>query len=645
MNYYSVWVSSTRYKKNEPLTYSSELKLKVGQIVVVPVQNYLSLGLIEAIVDKPSFATKPIDRLVSDKPVPLAQINLFKWIQSYYPAPASSHLQLFLPKSLLGKSELIDKKTTKAKPLPLPDLTTDQSSAISKINNSENRVVILHGDTGTGKTRVYIELVKQQFSQGRSAIILIPEIGLTPQLFKTLNEAFPNQIISIHSGLTPKDRQVRWLNILNATDPVVVVGPRSSLFAPINNLGLIVVDEAHEAVYKQEQSPYYQTSRVAAKLAELTKSKIIFGTATPSVSDYYLMQSKQALVVRMTKQAKGVSQSEPDISLVKLNDRSEFSKSSWLSDKLLAYIKDSLSKGEQTLIFLNRRGTALLVLCSNCGWQALCPNCDSALTYHADSHSMRCHSCSYNHQVPSSCPVCQNTDLVFRGAGTKAISEDLARLFPGANISRFDKDNRRGEKLDENYSDLLSGKIDIVVGTQIITKGFDLPKLSTVGVVMADSSLYFPDYTAEEKTFQTITQIIGRVSRGHRDGRVVIQTYHPDSQAIADAISKNYQDFYARQLEERAKYNFPPFCYVLKVSCKRASIKSAQAAISKVASLIKQAKLPVKISGPSPSFYEKIRGQYSWQLIIRSSQRQALVEAIKLLPTNYNYDIDPINLL
>jgi primosomal protein N' (replication factor Y) len=649
MKYYEIWINSLSYKGEEALTYHFDGYLKAGAIVNVPFRNISAMGIVKSDVSKPEFKTKEISSILGLNSLPKPILELIKWLPLYYPAPKSTILHLFLPASLVSYKPKTDNKEELAKTakIKLPPLTDEQSDAINKINASRDRTIILHGDTGSGKTRVYTETIKKVFSEGKSAIVLTPEIGLTPQLIKTLEMSYPGSVVVIHSGLSVKQRSVNWLRILESDDPLVVVGPRSALFSPLKNVGIIIIDEAHESVYKQEQSPRYQATRVAAKLAELSGAKLILGSATPLISDYYFVKSKPSLVVRMKKPAVGGEQSNhlATIDIVKITDKNQFSRSFWLSDKLLDSVQRSIKNNEQSLIYLNRRGTSLIVHCNNCGWDALCPNCDTNLTYHDDQHLMRCHSCNYSAKAPSRCPVCASDDIIFQGIGTKAIETEIKKLFPMAQVRRFDRDNKTGDKLSENYEELVKGEVDIVIGTQILTKGLDLPHLSTVGVVMADSNLSFPDYTAEEKTFQTLTQVIGRVARGHRAGFVIIQTYNPESAAIKAAVDKDYEGFYKSQIEERKSFLFPPFCYTLKLSSRLSTSLKSQQSAEKLAVNIRSLGLSVVINGPSPAFKEKDKGRYVWQLIIKSKNRPNLIKIVESLSPNTTYDIDPINLL
>jgi primosomal protein N' (replication factor Y) len=650
MHFYLVWVSSPQFKSSSPLTYSFNGSLKNGSIVKVPFKNTQVIGLVDSETPKPSFPTKDITDLVIDEIMPVSTLKLFDWLSVYYPASSASHLRLFLPSTLLKlkpANKIIHKDERSLKPLKLPPLTSEQVDVLSKIRASTDRTVMLHGDTSSGKTRIYIELIHETLKQNHSAIILTPEIGLTPQLIKVLKESFGEKIVLIHSSLTAELRRDSWLQIIADNQPKIIVGPRSALFSPINKIGLIVMDEAHEASYKQEQSPYYQTSRVAAKLSELNNARLIFGTATPLVSDYYILKSKKLLTVRMIKSAVSNEKDndKAQIETVKITERDNFTKATWLSDRLIKSISKSLNDKEQSIVFLNRRGTAQVILCQKCGWQALCPNCDTTLTYHGDTHKMLCHSCSFNQTAPSLCPTCGSPDIIFKGTGTKAITDELRKIFPAARISRFDKDNKKADSLEQNYKALLRGDVDIIVGTQIITKGLDLPKLSTVGIIMADSGLSFPDYTAEERTFQNLMQVIGRVARGHTPGRVIVQAYHPESLAIKSAVDKDFQAFYDKQILERKKFKFPPFVYLLKISCKRSSQKASEEACNKLIDKLSEMNLAVVINGPSPAFYEKQNGRYVWQIIIKSAHRGHLLKIIENLPSNFSYDIDPASLL
>lgn len=645
MYYYTVWVSGAQFHGNEPLTYESNEPLQSGSIVLVPLHRSRKLGVIFEEVKKPSFATKSIIKIAATQPLPDAMLPLFSWLRTYYPAPAGILLSLFMPSSLAQTSRHKHEATTKTKTNNLPILTKEQRHALQEIHASTSHTIMLHGNTGTGKTRIYLELAKETLDKQRSVIVLTPEIGLTPQLAKTFQGTFPGQIEVLHSTLTPAARRDTWSRILSSKTPLVVIGPRSAIFSPLSNLGLIIIDECHDTAYKQESAPYYQTTRVAAKLAQLHKAKMILGSATPLVSDYFALSNRHLPIVRMTQAAVTSEHPAAVTEIIDFRNREYFSRSSWLSNVLIEDITATLNSGGQSLIFLNRRGTARLVLCHSCGWQAVCPRCDLPLTYHGDNHTLRCHTCGYQESAPSACPKCQSTDIIFKSIGTKTLVHELQHIFPKARVMRFDSDTKKSERLESHYEHVRSGRVDILVGTQMLSKGLDLPNLELLGIVLADTSLSFPDYTAEERTFQMLTQVLGRVGRGHRAGKVIIQTHNPDNPVIKAAIAKDYETFYESQIKERQAFNFPPFCYMLKLSCSRATKAGANKAALLLAEKLSASGLAIHVTGPSPAFIEKNNNKYVWQIIIRAQKRTELIKAVKILPANWTYDLDPSNLL
>lgn len=653
--YYRVLVASQRFHGKESLTYLSKEKLEIGQLVRVPMQRQTVVGIVEKPVAKPSFSTKAITEALPIC-IPNESLSLLLWLSRYYPAPLGITTELFTPPALPKK--LVIPVPTKVEPHPtaktLPPLTSQQTVALETIQKANHGSCLLHGDTGTGKTRVYLELAREALKAGRSVIVLTPEIGLTKPLDTTFEELFGQRVLVTHSEMTPAERRKIWLTLAAATQPYILIGPRSALFAPLRNVGLIVMDEAHDTAYKQEQAPYYQTSRVAAQLAQLHQARFVMGSATPLISDYYLFHKKKLPIIRMTELAAGsdnkkqANETSVDSSvqahIIDQREKAHFSRSPWLANDLITAVEHALTHDEQSMLFLNRRGSARLVLCQNCGWQALCPHCDVPLTYHQDSYQMLCHSCDYSGSVPHSCPTCGASELIFRSIGTKALVEITQKLFPDARIARFDRDTERTERLQHQYTALLNGEIDIVIGTQAIVKGFDLPKLAVVGVIQADSGLNMPDYNASERTFQLLSQVSGRVGRGHRAGKLFIQTFNPESPIIAEALSKNYAGFYERELAERKAYHFPPFYFVMKVTAVRATSKAAKQAADKVIRSLETHK-DLIIEGPSPRYIEKIAGKFAWHVIIKSTRRSALLQAVQSLPANTTFDLDPSDLL
>jgi primosomal protein N' (replication factor Y) (superfamily II helicase) len=657
MYYYFVWVRSSRYHGKQALTYGSQQRLATGSIVQVELQKEVVMGVVTGPTAEPRFQTKPIVAFFDLPALPAHLLKLASWLLGYYPASLGIITQQLLPAGFSKKQlETLDvPKFTKPELESLPPLTAEQMASLQAM--TERDTYLLHGTTGSGKTRLYIELAARAIAAGKSAIVLTPEISLTSQLGSSFRQVFGEaRVIVMHSQQAPAERQKAWLDCLRAGElvdsgkpvigrPIIVIGPRSALFSPVVRLGLIILDEAHESAYKQEQAPQYQTGRVAAYLAQITRSTLVLGSATPAISDYYLAEQKNKPIISLTQLAQKHDFQASSITVVDRKDHSLFSRSPFLSLELIKAVEQALSHGEQSLLYLNRRGTARLVLCENCGWQATCPHCDVPLTYHGDHHQLRCHSCSYHTSVPSSCPECDHANVLFKTAGTKAIVDEVARLFPSARAARFDTDNARTERFEHHYEAIKRGDVDILVGTQLLAKGLDLPRLSTLGVLLADTSLYMPDFSAEERTFQLISQVLGRVGRGHVAGRAVIQTYHPDHPVLHDALSGDYQHFYETELASRRQFIFPPFCYLLKLTARRATSKAAETAADKLKSAIEHSGAKVRVEGPAPSFYERFQDKYQWQLVIKARDRHELLKIIASLPANWSSDIDPIDLL
>ncbi len=645
MNYYFVWVRSARYHGSEPLTYSSDQRLGIGTIVEVELQKTLVLGVVTGTTAKPRFQTKPVARIYELPPIPLPLIKTVQWLQLYYPAPLGITTQQLLPAKLTDKHVDGGGSLTFSEPnlSVLPPLTSEQEAALEAMQQRDTYLV--HGKTGSGKTRLYIELVALAIEAGKSAIVLTPEISLTSQLATNFRHVFGERVVVLHSQQAPAERQKAWLLSLKSKQPLIIIGPRSALFSPVQKLGLIILDEAHEAAYKQEQAPQYQTGRVAAYLSQMARATLVLGSATPSVSDYYLAVQKQKPIITLNELAQNNDMPASEVVIVDRKQHDLFSRSPFMSQPLLAAIEGALARGEQSLLYLNRRGTARLIMCESCGWQATCPHCDVPLTYHGDSHSLRCHGCNFKSPAPSSCPTCKHPNIIYKTAGTKAIVEDVQRLFPNARVARFDTDNSKAERFEQHYQAVRDGKIDILVGTQLLAKGLDLPKLSVLGVLLADTSLYLPDFSSQERTFQLLSQVLGRIGRGHVAGKAIIQTYHPEHPVLRYVLDGDYENFYNSELASRGQFMFPPLCYLLKISVRRASIRSAESAAEKLKHDIETSDARVRVEGPAPCFYERFQNKFQWQLVVKAVDRSELLKVISQLPANCSYDIDPLDLL
>ncbi|MBR3180209.1 primosomal protein N' [Candidatus Saccharibacteria bacterium] len=661
-------------KLNE-LTYSFDSSLLPGQIVLVPVGKRVLPGIVTKKVAQPNFKTKPIIKVLYSNPLPAHLLKVIDFISTYYLTEKGTVTSLLLPrgvektrrptehlfgfdahkgaggrnpffegpKTWASAPERPEKKRFGQDPLPDVALNHAQTYALEALQTPLEGTKLLHGVTGSGKTNIYLKMALNASKQQKSTILLVPEIALTSQLVQVFGEAFPGQIVLLHSKQTDSERHQIWEHLLQADTPKVIIGPRSALFAPLKNLGLIIVDEEHEPSYYQENPPRYSAIRTASAISKHLKIPLILGSATPNIEDYYLAKSKNSLVT--IKEKAKTTAKKPKIHLIDLRSRDNFTKNRYFSTALLNSIKNNLENGRQTLIFHNRRGSSPLTICESCGAEILCPNCFLPLTLHADTYELKCHTCDYHQKVPTSCPKCDHLGIIHKGFGTKLLESELNSLFKTAKIRRFDADNKKSDSLYAVYDAVKSGDIDILIGTQTLAKGLDLPRLATVGVVQADAGLNLPDFAAEERVYELLTQVIGRVGRGHlEDTEVFIQTFQPDHPVITYATTENYEDFATYLLKKRAKSGFPPYKFIAKLEI---TMKTEQSAIKKIGSAGRTLKkIPtLSVSTPIPAFHEHTAKGYTWQLIIRAKSRKNLIDSIKKLDQNFKITLDPPSLL
>lgn len=646
MNYYLIAPAQTFHNSDSLLTYESEQKLEIGQIVTIPLGKKTAIGIVMQECEKPDFATKPITSVLYPEALPQKLTKALSWLADYYRAPMSSVIQAALPRGITKKRRDKTEKLPAIEKKTANPLNPAQQQAIKDIEESNSRTTLLHGITGSGKTNIYIELTKHTLEKNQSVILLVPEIALTSQLVHNFRAHFDN-IYLLHSEQSESLRHQIWEKILKSKEPSVIIGPRSALFAPVHNLGLIIIDEAHEPSYIQEQNPKYSALRLAPQLA-----KTILGSATPLVQDYYICKAHKA-ITELTELAVQNNKSS-EIKLIDLKSRQFFTRSRILSNQLIESIQDSLDKHTQSMLFHNRRGTAPLTVCDQCGWQALCTNCYLPLVLHADKYQMSCHSCGRNFPVPTSCPKCQNASIHHKGFGTKLLEQEIVRLFPKARVARFDADTDTDKQLNKIYSDVHDGKYDIIIGTQMIAKGFDFPLLTTLGVVQADAGLSLPDFSSEERCYQLITQVIGRAKRGHQDSKIFIQSFQPENEIIEFAIHNDYAGFYNYLIQKRQKSAFPPYSFLLKLSMtyktETATVRNIRALYKKIIQISASLGIDPKkiiISPPMPAFHERNNTGYTWQIIVKAKKRQDLLGIFDQLPnTQYlHYAFDPISLL
>ncbi|MBR5419314.1 primosomal protein N' [Candidatus Saccharibacteria bacterium] len=646
MNYYLIAPAKTFRQDENQLTYESESALKIGQIVEIPLGRQTAIGIITKKVAQPDFPTKAILRPLYDTPLPAHLVKAILWLADYYRCPLSSVVQAALPrgitknrrKNLVGETnDLFDAN------LKNP-LSAAQKRVIADLEDNPANTLLLHGITGSGKTNIYIELAKRTLKEGKSVILLVPEIALTSQLVLNFRRHF-EKVTLLHSEQTEAVRHQLWQSTLESDQPQLIIGPRSALFAPVRELGLILIDEAHEPAYHQDQNPKYSALRLASQMA-----KTILGTATPLVADYYICKQHNAIVSLDELAIK--SDKKTAVQVIDLKNHADFTRSRFLSNQLIESIQHSLDAGEQSLIFHNRRGTAPMTICDQCGWQALCPNCYLPLVLHADSYQLRCHTCGRSLPVPTACPECKNASIHHKGFGTKLLEEELKKLFPRAKIGRFDADTDSEEKLDKVYQAVHDGAYDIILGTQMLAKGFDFPKLSTLGVVQADAGLSLPDFSSEERSYQLLTQVIGRANRGHRDSRIFIQSYQPEHQIIKAATSGDYLDMYNYLLKLRAAAKLPPYTFLLRLTMtyktETAVVKNIQTLFKKLRRFSTSEKLSqIAITPPMPAFHEHNNSGYTWQIVVKAKSRKDLIKIFDQVDKNpyLHYDFDPYTLL
>lgn len=563
----------------------------------------------------------------------------------------------------------IDEVTVRSDPLagrtiaqttPLP-LTPAQARALATITAPRepgaSHVFLLHGITGSGKTEIYLQALAATLARGERGIVLVPEIALTPQALERYAGRFPGRVALLHSGLSDAERLDEWRRIREG-EVDVVLGSRSALFAPIERLGLIVVDEEHEGAYKQDRRPTYHARDVAIRLGALAGATVVLGSATPSVESYWRAQSGEYTLVELQERAPAGAQDVPStglppVTLVDLRAELREGNTSILSEPLVLALHETLERGEQAILFLNRRGMASMIVCRECGYVVRCTHCDISMTLHASERAVVCHYCGRKASVPQVCPICSSTSIRFFGLGTERVESAVKRRFPSARVLRWDRDTA---KTRQTHEELLRAfaerRADVLVGTQMIAKGLDLPAVTLVGVVSADIALFLPDFRASERTFQLLTQVAGRAGRGAQAGRALIQTFNPDHFCIQSAARHDYAGFVSAEVAARQRYGYPPFRRFMKCTFTHRDRYTAQleatALAGRLEHLLRELDLPQSdIVGPAPAFLERLRGAYRWQVIVRGPELRPLLHALahEELPHGWAIDIDPASTL
>ncbi len=619
---------------------NNDINISIGDIFHVHFGNRKALGIVRDITTtKPSGikSIKPLGpKLEISSSLPKYYLNLADWLADYYTSSSKSVWGCLLPTGIASVSRLKSDKLSNIKISKINQLSKDQTEALDTINKSE--ITLLHGITGSGKTEVYLHAIAQNIKRSKSTILLVPEIMLTTQIEKRLREHF-SDVVTIHSGLSVATRKKLWLECLShsRSKPLVIIGARSALFMPLHNLGLIVIDEEHEQSYKQESSPRYDAISVAAKIAKSTNSKLILGSATPSLKSFYLHQKNIINYCELKSRHQSVL---PEVTIVDIKEESN----SMISRTLKKEIEHCLDNKLQVLLFLNRRGSARALICNNCAQATRCPNCNISLNYHGDINKLVCHYCNFKTMPLTTCSFCGSNDMRFVGDGTKKLESEVKNTWPSAQVARIDRDNSKLEYLQSTYSKFASGEINILIGTQMISRGIDIAMLHLVGIVDADSSMQIPDFGSSERAFSQICQAAGRAGRRSLKGKVIIQTRNPNNEIIRTAANQDYHAFYKSEIISRKEFVYPPYCYLLKLQCAH---KDPKKALSQARSILASLNKIPRIArlGPTEHFRRTLDRKTVYQIIIKSKERKILQSIASNLPTGWTSDLDPSTLI
>ena len=523
-------------------------------------------------------------------------------------------------------------------------LTEEQQNAFQQVsyaidNNAYNQF-LLYGVTGSGKTEVYLQLIDKVVKQDKTAIVLVPEISLTPQMLDRFISRFGKETIAVlHSKLSIGERHDEWEKIKEGKAKIVI-GARSAIFAPVQNLGIIIIDEEHDSSYKSESSPKYNAKEIAKKIAKEENIPLLLGSATPDLSTYYKAQQREITILELTKRAN--NSSLPKVEIIDLKQELANGNRSMLSFELYQSIEENLKNKLQTILFLNRRGYSTFIMCRNCGYTVKCKNCNISMTYHSYENKLKCHYCGYEEKLVKTCPECGSDKIRYFGTGTQKLEQEIHKQFPQAKTIRMDVDTvTKKNSHEEILNKFKNEDVDILIGTQMVVKGHHFPKVTLVGVIAADSSLNIDDYRATERTFQILTQVAGRAGRENLPGKVVIQSYNPENFSIQNAQKQDYEEFYQTEIALRKQLKYPPFCDIIIIGFN----SSSEEEIKKVANIAYEEveknlnKDEFKVFKPMPSPIDKIQNKYRWRIIIKGNMNEEANNVLNNLLKNI-YDKD-----
>jgi primosomal protein N' (replication factor Y) len=659
--YAEVAVEAGRSLERESYTYSVPEGVDVapGSRVWVPFGRRSTVGYVTSVgTEDPGIAVKPLERTDAGEPLLLGyQVELARATALHYWVPVIEVLRAMVPPRIRrGKSSGAGPSARQSRHSQLlamaaagpgdpgPPLNDDQLAALETI--AANRATVLHGVTGSGKTEVYVEAARRALGEGLRVLVLVPEITLTPQLVGYFARRLGVRPAVLHSGLTELERAQQWWKARRG-EADLVIGSRSAVFAPIPRLGLICVDEEGSSAYKQDRTPRYDATWVARRMADATGARIVLGSATPTVASYAEASSGQLALARLPRRARG----EPaPVELVDMREEMERGNRLPLSRRLIEVVEGSLQAGEQTILFLNRRGMATYLICRDCGQSVQCPGCSVSLVQHPELGGLHCHYCGFTQAEPEFCPTCGSRHVSARGMGTQRLEGLVKKLWPERTVLRLDSDALRGSdayfRLWESFA---SGQADIMVGTQMVARGFDLESVTAVGVVDADLPLHFPDFRSAENTYALVTQVAGRAGRspGQRHSRVVVQTSNPDHYSLRCAAESDYESFFQMELPSRQVFSFPPFAELVVMTYtsaddEKAAATAREAADAVATGLVREGLEGIRMLGPAPAFIHKLRGEYRWQITLKGER---LDRARMLQPRwkGWSIDVDPVS--
>jgi primosomal protein N' (replication factor Y) len=656
--YAEVAVEAARGSGRETYTYAVPEGVEVvpGHRVTVPFGRRSTYGFVVSLAtEDPGVEVKPIATAGSEPLLLPHQVELARLVADHYWLPLIECLRAMLPPrvrttgttgSLASTrqrrhSRLVELATGPASPAQAPALTAEQHAALDLIGS--HQVTLLHGVIASGKTEVYLAAAERALADGLRVLLLVPDISLTPQLVQRVRARLSAPIAVLHSQLTELERAQQWWRTRRG-EAQVVLGSRSAVFAPIPRLGLICLDEEGSAAYKQDRTPRYEAGWVARRLAAVTGARLVAGSATPSVVTYHDAAQGRMALAKLTKRVRG---RDAEVDLVDMRDEAAQGNRQPLSKRLVDMIDKTLTNEEQVILYLNRRGMSTFVLCRDCGKSVQCLGCSVALVQHAEIDGLVCHYCGYSRAMPIVCDHCGSRNIKGMGMGTQRLETIVKKLWPQARVLRLDSDAARGP---DSYFDIWETfserRADILVGTQLVARGLDLPAVTCVGVVDADLPLHFPDYRSAENTFAMVVQVAGRAGRDGRESRVVVQTSNPEHYCLRCAAVGDYEGFYAAELPARKAFSFPPFADLAVLTRTdaddaRAAASAREAAESIAAGFLKEGIEGIRVMGPAPAFIHRLRGEYRWQVTLKGD---GLERARHLAPRGkgWSYDVDPV---